>query len=117
MPLLAGVVVGSLAIGIGVNTTVFSWIQGLVLSPLPGVKDGAGFRSLESRGESGSYPGISWMEYQDLRTSLRSFPELIAALRRFKAKKYLLDGEIVIRSGSRFSFDDLLQRITLLKAA
>ena len=47
----------------------------------------------------------------------RYFPELIAALRRLKAKKYLLDGEIVIRSGSRFSFDDLLQRITLPKAA
>ena len=79
MPLLAGVVVGSLGIGIGVNTTVFSWIQGLVLTPIPAVKDGAGIRSLESRGESGSYPGISWMEYQDLQTGLRSFPELFAA--------------------------------------
>ncbi len=36
MPLLAAVVIGSLGIGIGINTTVFSWIQGLVLTPLPG---------------------------------------------------------------------------------
>ena len=37
MPVVAAVVVGSLAIGIAVNTVVFSWVQALVLRPLPGV--------------------------------------------------------------------------------
>lgn len=52
MPLLASVVIGSLAVGIGVNTTVFSWIQGLVMAPLPGVRDGASFRSLGEIGRA-----------------------------------------------------------------
>src|SRR5260370_31821016 len=37
MPLTAAVVVGSLGVGIGVNATVFSWIQAVVFDPLPGV--------------------------------------------------------------------------------
>src|SRR6185436_14397260 len=79
MPLLASVVVGSLAVGIGVNTTVFSWIQGLVLSPLPGVKHSGSLRLVEPRNESGGHPGVSWAEFQDLRAGLKSFRELTAA--------------------------------------
>jgi predicted permease len=79
MPLLTSVVVGSLAVGIGVNTTVFSWIQGLVLSPLPGVNNSGSLRLVETRNESGGHPGVSWAEYQDLRAGLPSFRELIAA--------------------------------------
>jgi ATP-dependent DNA ligase len=41
----------------------------------------------------------------------RYFPELVSAMRNLGVKKYLLDGEIVIRAGAMFSFDDLLQRI------
>ena len=37
MPLLAAVVVVSLGVGIGVNVVVFSWLQAVVLQPLPGV--------------------------------------------------------------------------------
>ncbi len=41
----------------------------------------------------------------------RYFPELISALQQIKAKKFVLDGEIVIPVQGSFSFDDLLQRI------
>ena len=41
----------------------------------------------------------------------RYFPELISALQEIKAKKFVLDGEIVIPLNGGFSFDDLLQRI------
>jgi ATP-dependent DNA ligase len=41
----------------------------------------------------------------------RYFPELVAALHRLRAKKCVLDGEIVVPAGAVFSFDDLLQRI------
>ncbi len=41
----------------------------------------------------------------------RYFPELILALQGIKAKKFVLDGEIVIPVQGSFSFDDLLQRI------
>src|SRR5256885_15327909 len=53
----------------------------------------------------------------------RYFPEVVAALLKLKASRFVLDGELVIPSGSAgilpasrrqalgFSFDDLLQRI------
>src|ERR1700686_3898154 len=37
IPGLAAVIILSLAIGIGVNTTILSWIQLILLEPLPGV--------------------------------------------------------------------------------
>jgi hypothetical protein len=55
MPGLATVVILSLGIGIGVNTAIFSWIQGLVFKPIPGVRDAASFHLIEPRNESGSY--------------------------------------------------------------
>ena len=78
MPVVAVVIVASLAIGIGVNAAVFSWIQAVILKPLPGVPDAGGFYSVEARAETGSYPGVSWLEYHDLRQRLRAFPELLA---------------------------------------
>jgi ATP-dependent DNA ligase len=41
----------------------------------------------------------------------RYFPEIAAALRALPARKFSLDGEIVIRSGAGLDFDALLQRI------
>src|SRR5579864_9305060 len=41
----------------------------------------------------------------------RYFPELVAALLRLPAKRFVRDGEIVVFSGSQLSFDDLLLRI------
>jgi predicted permease len=79
MPVLASVVVLSLGAGIGVNTTVFSWMQSLVLSPLPGVRDASSFYLIEPRAETGTYPGVSWIEYRDLQAALPSFREIVAA--------------------------------------
>jgi predicted permease len=79
MPVLAAVVVVSLGIGIGVNTAVFSWVQAVVLRPLPGVADAGRFQLIEPRADTGSYPGASWLEYRDLRERLPIFPELIAS--------------------------------------
>ena len=41
----------------------------------------------------------------------RYFPELVDALASLPAKRFVLDGEIVIFSGEHLSFDDLLMRI------
>src|SRR5215218_4683357 len=78
MPGLATVVIVSLAIGIGVNTAIFSWIQGLVFKPIPGVKDAASYQLVEPRNESGSYTSASWLEYRDLRERMHSFRDLLS---------------------------------------
>jgi ATP-dependent DNA ligase len=41
----------------------------------------------------------------------RYFPELVEALRAFRATRFVLDGEIVVPMGRALSFDALLQRI------
>jgi predicted permease len=78
MPVLAGVIVVSLGVGIGVNTVVFSWIQALVFRPLPGVPDGSSFLHVEARAENGTRPGSSWLEYRDLQRRVTALPDLLA---------------------------------------
>jgi ATP-dependent DNA ligase len=41
----------------------------------------------------------------------RYFPEIVAATRALRAKRFVLDGEIVVPDANAFSFDALLQRI------
>jgi len=41
----------------------------------------------------------------------RYFPDVVAAAKSLRAKRFVLDGEIVVPIGRQFSFDDLLQRI------
>ena len=78
MPVLASVIILSLAIGIGVNTTIFSWIQMLLFQPLPGVSGASNFLLLEPRTETGGYPGASWLEYRDLQTQVSALRDLLA---------------------------------------
>ncbi len=77
MPLTAAVVLLSLSIGIGVNTTIFSWIQAVVFQPLPAVPQSGSYENLEVRTDTGSYPGLSWPEYNDLRDRLHAFRGLL----------------------------------------
>src|SRR5687768_9870511 len=79
MPALSGVIVLSLALGIGVNTVVFSWIQSRMIDPIPGVVDGASVQLVEPNSVGGHYPGASWLEFRDMRESLNSFADLFAA--------------------------------------
>jgi len=41
----------------------------------------------------------------------RYFPEVVAGFARLRAKRFVLDGEIVVPRGLSLAFDDLLQRI------
>lgn len=77
-PFVSLVIVGSLAIGIGVNAVIFSWIRGLVFRPIPAVANAAHLQLVEPRTENGSYPGSSWQEYRDLQERLTAFQELVA---------------------------------------
>jgi predicted permease len=76
---MSTVIVVSLAVGIGANASVFSWIQGRLLRPLPGVTASADLLLIEPVNDSGLYVGTSWLEYQDLRARVPSAPSLIAS--------------------------------------
>jgi predicted permease len=79
MPGLATVIILSLAIGIGVNTTILSWIQLFVLEPLPGVSAASSFLLVEPHTDSGGYPGASWLEYRDLQKRLPALRDVVAS--------------------------------------
>jgi predicted permease len=78
MPGLTTVVVLSLSVGIGVNTAVFSWIQAIVLKPIPGVDNSGSFYHVEPKSDTGSSPGMSWAEYVDLQPRLAAIDDLVA---------------------------------------
>jgi predicted permease len=78
MPALAAVVVGSLAVGIGANGVVFSWVQAVVLNPIDGAPRASALQLVEPKTDAGVYAGVSWPEYRDLRDGLRSIDGLVA---------------------------------------
>jgi predicted permease len=66
------VAVLTLALGISVNTTVFGWIDTLLLNPLPGVKDGNEIVFLEAVTSGGEYLSFSYTDTKDYRDNLRT---------------------------------------------
>ena len=68
-----------LALGICANSTVFSWIDGTMLHPVPGARD-TGDLVTVMRGEWNTSPSppLSYPDYRDLRETNRSFTGLLA---------------------------------------
>jgi predicted permease len=75
-PWLSLIVICSLAIGIGTNTVIFSWLKHQVFEPLPRVT--APVWSLETKDDTGGYVSTSWLEYRDLRDMVSSFDGIAA---------------------------------------
>jgi predicted permease len=86
-PAFTVVAIVSLALGIGGNTAIFSLWNGLLHSPLPGVRNPDELVILSNPNESGSWTGRvngvrSWLtygEFEQLRDRARSFSALMAA--------------------------------------
>src|SRR5919106_1325214 len=73
-------VIAALALGICANTTIFSFINGLVLRPLTGVKDPDRLVAVyTSDYSSGLYGGSSYLDYVDFRNQADVFENLAAA--------------------------------------
>src|SRR6201987_5949291 len=79
MPGLAAMIIISLAIGIGVNTTIFSWIQMILFQPMPAVTGASKFLLVEPRSDTAGYPGASWLEYRDLQTHVPALQDVVAS--------------------------------------
>ncbi|HEY6304861.1 MAG TPA: ABC transporter permease [Candidatus Angelobacter sp.] len=72
------VAVLTLALGIGANSTIFSWINSTLLNPLPGVWHTDGLVSLTRAGTEFSDLVFSYPDYVDLRDRNHSFSGLAA---------------------------------------
>ncbi|HJQ25196.1 MAG TPA: ABC transporter permease [Blastocatellia bacterium] len=80
-PSLTIIVVLSIGIGIGANTTVFAWMESLLLNPAPLVKDSGrlvAINSANADGSGGEAMPFSYLTYLDWRDAAQSFDGLIA---------------------------------------
>ena len=64
------VAVLTLAVGIACSTTVFGWIDAVLVRPIPGVADGTGLLSWESLTPDGDFMTSSYPDYRDYRDHL-----------------------------------------------
>src|ERR1017187_290185 len=65
------VAVLTLAVGIAASTTIFSWIDNVLLRPIPGVVNGHELMSFESLTPNGDSMPSSYPDYQDHRDHLK----------------------------------------------
>ena len=76
-PGFSAIAILTLALGIGANSTIFSWINSTVLNPIPGVANTAVLAELTA-GKEGDPSPISYPDYVDLRDHNRSLANLMA---------------------------------------
>jgi macrolide transport system ATP-binding/permease protein len=76
-PGFTAVAVLTLAIGIGGNATVFSWIRTVLLNPLPGISHADQFVAVETVMPSGEYHTSSYPDYKDYRERNSVFSGLV----------------------------------------
>ena len=90
-PKFALVAVFTLALGIAVNATVFSWIDSVLLHPYPGVTDTSGLALIETVTLSGEHlVATSYLDYRDYRDNLKLVSEM--AIGRFTPLTLGLEG-------------------------
>ncbi len=71
-PAFTAVAVLTLALGIAISSTVFSWVDGVLLHPFPAVTDTRGLALIETVSASGEpLVATSYLDYRDYRDNLK----------------------------------------------
>ena len=80
-PGFAAVAVLTLGLGIACTTTVFSWIDSVLLHPYPGTARSEELAALEmvTAGAPNGGTAVSWLDYRDYRDRLKSLSGIAAA--------------------------------------
>lgn len=77
-PGYAAAAVGTLIIGLGAATTIFSVLNGLFLRPIPGVESPSTLASVQASEFGGAFGVASYVDYIDLRERSQAFSEMAA---------------------------------------
>ena len=77
-PTFAAVAILTIAIGIGANTTIFSWLRSLVLNPLPKAVDPARIVAIENTAPDGEFITTSYLDFRDFRDHLHLVKDVTA---------------------------------------
>lgn len=75
-PGFTAIAILSLAVGIGANTTIFSWTRAVLLHPLPGARDPGKIIAIESLAPSGEWLPTSYPDFRDLRDHTKSLESI-----------------------------------------
>ena len=67
----------TLALGIGANTTIFTWFSAVILNPVPGA-DSKSLVSVRWRSPEGNRRAVSWLDYIDFRKRNHTLQSLAA---------------------------------------
>lgn len=70
-PTVAIVAILTIAVGIGANTTIFSWMRSLLLNPLPGATQPERIVALENTAPDGTPITTSYLDFRDFRDNLK----------------------------------------------
>jgi len=70
-PMVATVAILTIAVGMGANTTIFSWIRSLLLNPLPGAAEPARVVAIENTAPDGQPITTSYLDFRDFRDNLK----------------------------------------------
>jgi predicted permease len=76
-PGFTAIAVLTIALGIGTTTAVFSWVERVLLNPLPGVGDLSRVVAIETLGPSGDLIDTSFPDFIDCRTQAKSFSDIL----------------------------------------